>query len=161
MHRFANGRRIEFEQLIGGIPVERRNFVTVSAFGKIIEINIRLVDAAPAAAADLLSADAAVAHAIEALETHLGKALEEVEIIKATTLSYHADSVRQVLVPLYELAIHTTADGNWRVTVNARSGESAVFDPRQYADLFGYRIACVVTFRLSSIRKRAARPARK
>lgn len=134
------GTRVEFEQVIKGIPVWRRNFIVVRHDGTIEELMTQLVDPARTQDLPFVSEGEALKHAADALEEKFKTRLAEIELITLPQLHYHVVPFQVDLVPRYQFAIDAGERGNWWVSVNAHTGESEVSDPRQFADVFGYHI---------------------
>ena len=136
----GSARRIEFEQLINGIPVSRRNLVNLYADGTIREIRTSFVAPELVENVTILSEQQALEHAVTALEEKFRARLGEVELVKPTELHYDLRPFEQHLVPEYRFSVDTGAHGSWWVTVNAHTGASDIRDPRLFADTFGYRV---------------------
>jgi len=133
-------KRIEFEQVINGIPVLQRNLINLAGDGTIREIRTAFVAPARVQSLPMISEQRALQHAVAALEEKFRARIEEVELVKPTELYYDVRPFEEHLVPEYRFSIDTAAHDSWIVRVNAYTGESEIGDPRYYADALGYRV---------------------
>ncbi len=135
-----SGRRIEFEQLIGNIPVSGGSVIRTAADGTILEISTRFVDPARAANQPIIGLRRAMQLAEAALEARLAKSLGSVELVNPAELRYHSSPSLETLLLEYRFDLATAQDGNWMVLVDAYTGSAQVIDPRQFSDVFGYLV---------------------
>jgi hypothetical protein len=140
-----SGRRVEFEQMIDGIPVRRRNVMLVASDGTIREIRTGFVAPERAPKDPIMSEREALDQATAALEEKFRARLAAVKLMRPAELHYHVQPFQESLVPKYRLTIDAGEHGSWVVSVNAQTGASDIFDQYFRADSFGYRICRDVT----------------
>ena len=116
-------RVIRFEQVIGGISVERRNEIRVDAEGRIDEIQSSIVDRTVAALQPSLSEDVALLRAREAVAARLGNA-GRIEPTRRPALKYHF--VNATLVPTYLLEFSIDSGEHYSVSLDANSGATQI-----------------------------------
>jgi len=116
-------RVIRFEQVIGGIPVERRNEIGVAADGRINEIQSSLVDRTVSALQPLISEDAALVRAREALASRLNNAAH-IESTVQPELKYRF--VKKTLVPTYVVEFSIDSGEHYSVSLDASSGATQI-----------------------------------
>ena len=135
-------RIIRFEQVINGIPVERRNEIRVDAAGKVTEVNVAFVDPESVPARTLLTAKAAERSARKALDFELRGAAGTITLMAAPELKYAVANAQLELTPLYTFDLATAAGEPYSVTVDASTGQTQVLSGVVYVvgDQFRHRI---------------------
>ncbi|MBB6091708.1 hypothetical protein HNQ60_000554 [Povalibacter uvarum] len=143
VRQYPGGSRIEFEQVLNGIPFEHRGFLRLNADNSIAEVSARLIRNQFVRVGRRISQQEALSSALAAIDRQ--RPVEhkdssgEYELLNDPELSYQRIDSTPSFSPRYRFDIRT-ADFNWRVHVDALTGESEAFDPRQFDDPFGYRI---------------------
>ena len=136
------GQIIRFEQLINGIPVERRNEIRVDEGGKVTEVTTSFVNPELVAAQALLKPEAAEGLARHALDFELRGAAGKVTIIAAPVLTYIVSNAQLELTPVYRLTLATEAGEPFVITVGASTGQTSVMPAAVYVvgDQFRHRV---------------------
>lgn len=116
-------RVIRFEQVIGGISVERRNEIRVDADGSIDEIQSSIVDRTVSALRPSISEDVALVRAREALASRLSNAAR-IESTLPPELKYRF--VNSTLVPTYLLEFSIDSGEHYSVYLDANSGATQI-----------------------------------
>ena len=124
-------RVIRFEQVIGGIAVERRNEIRVAADGRIEEIQSSIVDRTVSALKPLITEDVAVARAREALASRLSNA-GRIESALPPELRYRF--VNATLVPTFLLEFSIDSGEHYSVYLDANSGATQILPTAVQAD---------------------------
>jgi hypothetical protein len=116
-------RVIRFEQVIGGISVERRNEIRVGADGSIDEIQSSIVDRTVSALRPSISEDVALVRAREALASRLSNAAR-IESTLPPELKYRF--VNSTLVPTYLLEFSIDSGEHYSVYLDANAGATQI-----------------------------------
>jgi hypothetical protein len=126
-------RAVDFEQVIDGVPVWKRNRVLVSNDGRIIEMSTQFVDPARAQSGRLMKAGEAVNVATDALEEKFKSLLPYLKLLRRPALHYYDVPGESALAARYVVAADVGEHGIWRVLVDAATGETEIVDPAQPA----------------------------
>jgi hypothetical protein len=136
----GNGPQIiRFEQLINGIPVERRNEIRVDNAGEITEVTTSFINPELVAAQALLPPEAAEGLARNALDFELRGTAGKVSIIVAPALSYIVSNAQLELAPVYRLTLATEAGEPFVITVGAGNGQTTVMPAAIHVEGDQYR----------------------
>lgn len=135
-------RIIRFEQVINGIPVERRNEIRVDDAGKVTEVNVSFVDPESVAARTLLTGKAAERSARNALNFELRGTAGTITLIAAPELKYVVANALLELTPVYSIGLATEAGEPYAITVDASTGQTNVMSAavNVIGDQFRHRV---------------------
>ncbi len=123
--RADGSRLIQFEQLIHGVPLNRRNEVTVDSSGKITKIDTSLLTQQVQVAEPLIAERQALDIALRAVATHHGSP-SEFRLSKPPVLRYEFAVGGGKVEPIYRFALQASPSSSYEVRVNASSGEPEV-----------------------------------
>jgi hypothetical protein len=130
VNQSAAGRLIEFQQLINGLPINRRNWIQTDADGNILELRSSLIEAPNVASREMLSRSDASRVAMEAVNDLHRNAPIDADKLVFSSLYYHVLNAELDLAPIYQFNVAVPSGEYYVVRVNGYSGATEIIDER-------------------------------